>query len=192
MISHQILKLSVLLIVLGLFFNIVNAENRIDILTNETFNVQLNADKVAVYETNFNFSVPSHEGNVTLVLEFVNKLESVIYERCYVKEASIYVGGVPIVFKTYDDAQEFIITAEADVTPDFNHTGKIVLFGTSPEGGTFYGTINLYATYVSGSSGGWFDWFPFGDIIFFVMFTLVFGVPIILLVRRRRRRGQEE
>jgi len=179
------------LIVLGLFVNVVNAEDRVEILTDETFEISVNEENLAVYTMEFNFTVPAHEGNITFVLEYSNEIENVVYERCYVIQASIYVGGVQILFKTYDDAQGFKITVDDNLVSDFEHKGEIVLFGSSPT--LFYGTINLSVDYVP--SGGGLDWIfrPFGsDALFYVLFFSSFGVPIIIFAIRRRRRGKEE
>lgn len=159
----------------------------IDIFVNEEFAVVVDEDtKEALFDAEFNFTLPSEaKQNVSVTLIYQNEVEGVVYERCYLKEASVFIDGTIVLNEKYErNVQSATITEHGLLSPGNKHIGKVILLGTS-EGSEFYGTFSLYVERSQQSGGADIVGFFFGWWYMFVI--LGSGVIVVLIIRRRRR-----
>lgn len=165
--------------------------DRVNVLTDEEFEITLDEEKKDVVTIPFNFTHTSR--NVTVELEYENQLSGVQYKDCFILEATVWIDDQLVLTRSFqEDVQAFTLSEQTVLLERPVHYGEVTLYGCG-EGATFYGTVNLYVEAVEQQGNSWLPTLNWGffnlDIL---MLLLIFGVPTgaiaVLLIRRRRSR----
>lgn len=147
----------------------------------------------AVYELNFTLTLPSSYKNGTFFVEYTNMIGETVVERSVISEVSVFVDGAILLTKKYSPSvQAFSLHKDVLFQEEANHTGRIILFGTSEH--KLMGTIDLYVKYTTSGSNGLFNWnlLDFGsNWVFYIILVSSVSFSIAVLLIRRRRRSVE-